>query len=97
MEFNRNHYFMAGLVILFIGIQLRFVESFVLNENVSRMVAEQSGQAMTQVGSQRSPMFPAVGPAPRRTVRPPIWVGYAMMSLGSVLILHALAMTKPSG
>ncbi len=96
MEFNRNHYFIAGLVVLFFGIQLRFVESFVLNEQVTRAVAQQAGQ-MTAVGSRTSPLFPAVGPAPRKVVRPPVWVGYALMSVGSVLILHALAMTKPSG
>lgn len=96
VEFNRNHYFMAGLVVLFLGIQLRFVESFVVNENVSKYVAQQTGQ-QTQVGARTTSLFPAAGPAPRRTVRPPTWLGYALMSVGSVLILHSLAMNKPGG
>ena len=38
MEFNRNQYFMIGLVLLFIGIELRVVDSFVLNERSSRRI-----------------------------------------------------------
>jgi hypothetical protein len=32
MELNRNHYFAAGVVALLLGWQLRYVDSFVLNE-----------------------------------------------------------------
>ena len=40
--------------------------------------------------------MPAVGPALRKTVVPPDWIGWALVSLGSVLILHALALPKPA-
>src|SRR5690606_21748602 len=36
VEFNRNHYFMAGVVFLLLGIQLRFVESYTLNESTTQ-------------------------------------------------------------
>ncbi len=91
MEFNRNHYFMFGLVLMFIGIQFRFVEEVVLNERVSQALAKSDSEA------RRLPILAAIGPAPRHTVKPPSWLGWALMSCGSVLVLHSLAMSKPGG
>ena len=39
MEFNRNHYFLAGLVVLFLGIQMRMVDSFILSSESTRFLA----------------------------------------------------------
>lgn len=94
MEFNRNQYFMLGLVLLMIGVQFRMVETFVLNEKASRFLAERMNPVADGDGSMRS-FLPAAGPTPRRTVRPPQWLGWALMSMGSVLVLHSLAMKKP--
>lgn len=91
MEFNRNQYFMFGLVLLMLGIQFRVIDSIVLNEKASRFVAER----MNAGDSSATAFLPAVGPTPRRTVRPPQWLGWALISMGSVLILHSLAMKKP--
>ena len=91
MEFNRNHYFLAGIVLLLVGIQLRMVDAFVLNEATTRFLSQRAGGAAEAVGS----ILPAVGPTPRKTVRPPEWLGWALMSVGSVLVLHALAMKGP--
>ncbi|HXT59096.1 MAG TPA: hypothetical protein VN699_10695 [Pirellulales bacterium] len=91
MEFNRNHYFLAGIVLLLVGIQLRMVDAFVLNESTTRFLSQQSGGAAGAAGS----ILPAIGPTPRKTVRPPEWLGWALMSVGSVLVLHALAMKGP--
>lgn len=93
MEFNRNHYFMLGLVLLMIGIQLRMVESYQLNESASRFLAERSGGTAGKI----SPLLPSVGPHAGKVIRPPDWIGWALMSIGSVLILHSFAMTKPEG
>ena len=94
MEFNRNQYFILGLVVLLLGLQIRMVETFVLNEKASRFLAER----MAPMGGDGDRTFlPAVGPVPRRTVRPPAWLGYALMSVGAVLVLHSLAMKKPGG
>lgn len=94
MEFNRNQYFMIGLVLLFIGIELRVVDSFVLNERSSRFVTEKFG---SQTEQAMSPLVSlAGGPAGgRRVVRPPQWLGWCIISVGSVLILHSLAMKRP--
>lgn len=96
MEFNRNHYFMAGLVVLLLGIQLRMVESYVLNENASRYFHGRAG-GMVGLTQRTTDYLPAFGPTPRKVIRPPEWLGWALMSIGSVLILHSLALNRPSG
>jgi hypothetical protein len=93
MEFNRNHYFMAGVVLLLLGIQLRMVDSYVLNEESTRLLnARGDNAAMANI----RPLFQAVAPT-RKVIKPPESLGWALMSIGSVLILHALAMKGPGG
>jgi hypothetical protein len=89
MEFNRNHYFLVGIVVLLLGIQLRIVDSFVLNESSTRFIAAQTGSG----GGK--PMLAMVSATPHKVVRPPEWLGWSLMSIGSVLILHSLAMKGP--
>jgi hypothetical protein len=95
MELDRNQWFMIGLVVLFLGIQVRMVDTVVLNEKASKVLAERV-QPVVSDGSGEFPRFLAsVGPVPRRTVKPPPWLGFALISVGTVLILHSLAMKKP--
>jgi hypothetical protein len=89
MEFTRNHYFLAGVVVLLLGIQLRMVDSFVLNESSTRFITNQSSGGVTG-----KPIFASIG-APHKVLRPPEWLGWSLMSIGSVLILHSLAMKGP--
>jgi hypothetical protein len=96
VEFNRNQFFILGLVILLLGIQVRAVETFVLNEKASRFVAERLSPAMDGDGATRA-IMPSLSPAARRTLRPPVWLGYALISIGAVCILHSLAMKRPGG
>lgn len=92
MELNRNHYFMAGVVLLLLGIQLRLVDSYVLNEQSTRLLTPQaSSSGLMNV----RPFIQSVTPAPHKVVKPPEALGWALMSVGSVLILHALAMKAP--
>jgi hypothetical protein len=95
MEINRNQYFMIGLVVLLLGLQLRSVETYVLNEKASRFVAERLTPALADAnGSGFSSASLSTG---RRTLKPPLWAGYAVMSIGAVLVLHSLAMKRPGG
>jgi hypothetical protein len=91
MEFNRNHFFALGLVLLFLGIQFRNVESFTLNQRTSKFLAERMNR------SGDGPLLASIGPTPLRTIQPPEWVGFALVSVGTVLVLHSLAMKKPGG
>ena len=97
MEFNRNHFFALGLVLLLVGVQLRNVESFTLNERTSRFLTERLNRSGGDPDSGVRPLLASIGPSPRHTIRPPSWLGFALISVGSVLILHSLAMKKPGG
>jgi hypothetical protein len=98
MEFNRNQYFMAGLVVLLLGIQLRLVEAFVLNERATEFVA----QRIQQIKGQASPgsgttLVTAEAPATKHRLQRPKWLGYSVISIGGVLVLYSLALKKPGG
>ena len=97
MELNRNQFFLAGLVILLLGLQLRAVESFTLNRECSQFIAAKMPKKQTATASANpfASLTTSAAPAQLRTVRPPRWIGYALISVGSVLILHSLAMKRP--
>ncbi len=92
---NRNHFFMIGVIILFVGIQFRVVDKFVLNQPVSEFVAKRIKKKEPAPALFTSGMFGAVPPS-REVVQPPRWLGWAMVSVGGVIVLYALAMPKPS-
>jgi len=93
VEINRNQYFLAGLVVLFLGLQLRMVETYYLNEKSSKFLAER----IPALASADDNLLPSAGPTQRKTLKPPTWLGYAVISLGAVLILHSMAMKRPGG
>jgi hypothetical protein len=97
---NRNHFFLFGLVLLYVGLQCRFVETFVLNTKTSTFLAQRFGSteasATMNITQAAQRFFPAaMATSSSRSVTPPEWVGWAILSIGSVLVLHALAMPKP--
>lgn len=93
MELNRNQYFFMGLVVLLLGLQLRMVESYTLTPDATRFLAERSktSTANTALFNLTSDM----GAGPQKMIQPPEWAGWCLLSIGSVLILHSLAMKKP--
>lgn len=91
MEINRNQYFLIGMVLLLFGLQLRAVETYVLNEEATRRLAENSGQQASTIAFFQV----ATGAGARKSIQPPEWIGWCLISVGSVLILHAMAMPKP--
>ncbi len=95
MELNRNHYFMVGLVVLFLGIQFRYFESFTLNAKTTKFLAEKFQQPQVASTNPFPALMSMAPPMSRRTVQPPTWIGWAMVSAGAVLVLHSLAMKKP--
>jgi hypothetical protein len=96
MELNRNHWFLIGLLLLFVGLQLRRVDTFVLNEKASKFLADRIQPAVADSGGY--PQFlSSVGPTPRKSIKPPPWIGFAMISVGAVMVLHSLAMKRPGG
>ena len=97
MEFNRRHVLMLGVIVFVVGLQFRIFESVVLNERSSRFIAEKlkrveapPPQTFNNVLTTSTPI-----PATKRTVKPPTWIGWAVLSVGAVLVLHSLAMSGP--
>jgi hypothetical protein len=91
MEITRNQYYLAGLVLLFLGIQFRMIDTVQLTPEFSQFLAERQGHPLAAVGT-------AGGKATARsTYQPPEWLGWMLGSAGAVLVLHSWAMSKPSG
>ena len=97
MEINRNQYFMAGMIVLFLGIQFRLVDTYVLNDETSNFLAKRLNR--TAVASTDTvPLFlsaPQTAAFSHREIRPPSWLGWAFLSVGAVLVLHSFAMSRP--
>jgi hypothetical protein len=82
---KRHHLLLTGLLLFLLGIQLRLVESFTLNERSSRFVAAQVGDGSARQSFwQQAPV--------RKVVEPPRWIGLALMSAGAVLTVKSLSM-----
>jgi hypothetical protein len=98
MEINRNQYFLAGLVLLFLGLQFRFIDTVELAPKFSEFLAEKTGhQTLAAVSATTRTANPFDKPIARKTYQPPDWLGWSLLSIGSVLILHSWAMQKPGG
>lgn len=92
MEINRNQYFLAGLVFLLLGLQFRVINTVSLTPECAGFLAARIN------GSPAAGSTTGAAPAAKaksKTFHPPEWIGWAMLSLGSVLILHSLAMKRP--
>ena len=94
MEISRNQYFMAGLVLLLLGIQFRAIESVELKEQFAKFMAEKTGHPLVAVSAQTPLLAPLGTAAVNQAFYPPEWLGWMFVSIGSVLILHSLAMPK---
>lgn len=95
MDINRNQLFLAGLVVLMLGIQFRTIESVVLTPEVTQFLAERTGHPVAAVNSVAPAAVEAARPLIKKTVTPPEFLGWMLLSVGSVLILHSWGMKKP--
>lgn len=95
MEFNRNQWFFLGMIVLLLGLQVRMVSAYVLNEDATRFLAERT-HASASAPEQALVSFTGdSGLLPNKVIRPPEWLGWCLISVGAVLILHSLAMPRP--
>jgi len=93
VEFNRNQYFFLGVVIVLMGVQLRMVSTYVLTDEATRFLAERTRSTAAE-GLMVS-LASDTGNLQRKVIKPPEWLGWCLISVGSVLILHSLAMKRP--
>jgi hypothetical protein len=97
MEINRNQWFLFGLIILLLGAQFRLVDSYVLTAESTELLARGTGQPVA-AANPSSPLLLPLQSAPatvRKTVVPPEWIGWVMLSVGLVATFQSLAMRRP--
>lgn len=95
MELSRNQFFMFGLIVLCIGLHLRYVESFVLNERTTKFFSKTLSDDAESAETQLNTFLATKGPPQLRTVNPPRWLGWSLLSVGAVMVLYSLVMQKP--
>ncbi len=95
MDLNRNQLFFAGLLLLLIGLQFRMVESFVFTPEFTQWLAQSSSQPLAVANATLESLAGTEAKVPPKTVKSPEWLGWCLMSIGSVLVLQSLAMKKP--
>ena len=87
MQVRRQHVLLGGLLLFLVGVQFRLVDSFTLSERSSHFITAQLG---SQGGFQPQNLWQNM--PSRKVVKPPRWLGLALMSVGSVLTLKSLSM-----
>jgi hypothetical protein len=97
MEITRNQYFCVGLVLLFMGIEFRAIDSAVLTPEFTGILAQRSGSPVAAVNSVAEFLSPAKKPVLQKTVHPPEWIGWTLLTVGCVAVFHALAMPRQGG
>jgi hypothetical protein len=94
MSMYRNRYFLAGVLLILLGIQFRMVHSFVLNEQATRVLARVSKSTPVADNSSMTSFWMNVYPNPKKRVELPRWIGLAMIATGVVISCHALAIPR---
>jgi hypothetical protein len=94
MDWDRHRYFTLGVVLFLLGIQFRMLDSFVLNEQATRALHRFAKQSQIATTDGMADMYMSVAPSPKKTVKPPHWIGWVLLTVGCVVSLHALAMPR---
>lgn len=95
MEWNRSRFFMIGLLLLLFGVHFRCVNAIVLNKHTTQFLAERMEQMSDDLASTKpSNWLASQGPIANKTITPPTFLGWSLLSVGSVITLHALVMRK---
>lgn len=94
MSIYRNRFFLAGILLILLGVQFRMVDSFVLNEQTTRVLAKVTNTPIVDNSTTMGAIFTSVTPSPTKRVHPPRWLGLAMIAVGAVVSLHAFALPK---
>ena len=95
MELNRNQYLFLGILVLLIGVQVRNVSAYVLTEDATQFLAERTGASSSDASLVS--LSNDLGSGAKKVLHPPEWLGWCLMSVGAVLVLHSLAMKRPEG
>ena len=93
MSRYRNRYFLAGILLVLLGAQFRMIDSFLLNESATRVLAKVSRQPIASNQTRFGSFFWNNAPSNlvMKQIHPPRWLGLAMMAVGVVFSFHAIA------
>jgi hypothetical protein len=97
MEITRNQYYLAGLVLFFLGIQFRMIETIELTPEFTQFLAERTNHPLAAVSATTQALASTNKPVVKKVVQPPDWLGWALLSTGIILVFHSWGMPKPSG
>jgi hypothetical protein len=95
MDITRNQYFFAGVILLFLGLECNLVETFVFTPEFTQFLADRTGHPMASVSATTQTLLQSDQPPAQKNWHPPEWLGWSLISIGSVLILHSWAMKRP--
>lgn len=93
VEFNRNQWIMLGVVLLLLGLQMRYVQAFVLNERATQFLAQRM-RDVELASNDAGTSIAAAAPIAKKRLEPPRWLGLAVLSAGVVMLVHGMAMKK---
>ena len=96
MDITRSQFFFVGLVLLFLGVQFRMIETITLTPEFTRFLAERTEHPAVAAVNTVDALAGTETSIPPKTFPPPDWLGWSLVSLGSVLVLHSLAMPRPT-
>lgn len=104
MEIHRTHVLFLGILLMFLGAQFRMVTAFTMTADATRWVEAKirNAHAAMQKENVRPTSYSSARPTGgytqdyypgcRRIVKPPRWVGLALLAAGAILTLHALVL-----
>jgi hypothetical protein len=95
MDITRNQFFFAGVILLLLGGQLLLVDTADLTPEFTQFLAERTGHPLASVSAASQSLTQSDKPLIKKTIRPPEWMGWMLMSIGAVLVLHSWGMKKP--
>jgi hypothetical protein len=94
-----NRHLVWGLVVLLLGMQLRTVESYLLTPKASQFVESKlNGDSFLSIDDPYSyrpsrsydSLLMTSGPISQKRITPPRWLGWALISVGAVLVLNGI-------
>jgi hypothetical protein len=71
------------------------VDSVDLTPEFTQFLAERTGHPLASVSAATQTLTQSEKPLIKKTITPPDWLGFSMMSIGAVLVLHSWGMKKP--
>ncbi|GAB6167255.1 hypothetical protein JCM19992_32550 [Thermostilla marina] len=89
MQLSRHHYFVAGVLLLFFGLEVKFLDSVVLTPEATKILAEKTGHPVAATSEAVSAATGSPLPTPPFKFQPPDWLAHCALSVASVLLLYS--------